>query len=190
MTDRERVRVVLAVSIATVLAIAATIGFAVGARSAPAPAAPPTRAEPTRPVDGRFAARVHALEARAGEDAADTSALLALGRTLHDGHRPAGAVRRYERILAIDSMRRDVWLDLADAHVAAGDVVSARDALDRFLRLFPGDGTGQYDRGVVALMADDTAAARSWWRRAAASGDAAASAAARRAFARVDGRPR
>ena len=127
------------------------------------------------------------LRERLESDSSDSAALSALGRLLQDGHRSAEAAGFLERYAAI-APERQILLDLAVAHEAAGDLESARRAIDRLLERFPEDPAGLYDRGAIEANLGNAAGVLSWFERAAEqTADTVTAAAARAALARLTG---
>lgn len=156
----------------------------------PLPAPPAPDVAPFEPsadnVNTGVASRLHALRQRIVADPGDTTALLELARTLHDGHQPAEAAVIYSRYLESNPENSEVWYDLADSHGRAGDWAAAGRAMQSLLERVPGDGKALFNMGVTEIRLGNTTAARDWLEQAIAVADSATASRARNALAQLD----
>ena len=185
--DEDALRTVAAAALLIVVVSASVIVLGVVNAGTPRSAVRPP-VPVVGSVDAAFHARLDSLEARVAAEPGDTGAALLFARLLQDAHRPAEAAARYTALLERAGARRDLWLELAGAHAAAGDPGGARLALEQVLARWPEDPTALYDLGVLSANAGDSAAAATLWRRVAAQDrDSATAAAARHSLRRLAG---
>lgn len=154
---------------------------------APAPEEPSGLPDdhPTLGTPPPFESRFEELGERLALDGEDREALLAMARLLHDAHRPGEAVGFYGRYLALMPDSASVWLDLANAHGAAGDWEDAAAASRRLLERFPEHAGGLYNLGASYANLGRYADARSAWEQALEAGDPEVARRAESALARL-----
>lgn len=116
-------------------------------------------------VSDAFPGERHALETRIAENAADTTAILALAHLLHDAHMESEAVEYYGRYVELRPVNRQAWLDLATVQASTGDWAGAKASTEALLEQYPGDPSGTYNLGAILANTGDAVGAVEIWQR-------------------------
>ncbi len=116
------------------------------------------------PLTAEQGEQIAALEAQTRQNPEDIEALTSLGHLYFDTDQPVKAIEVYEKSLALDDTRPDVWTDLGVMYRRNGNPQKAVETFEKALQLKPDHQIALFNRGVVLMhdLNDPAGAIKSW----------------------------
>jgi cytochrome c-type biogenesis protein CcmH/NrfG len=116
------------------------------------------------PLSPEQSRQISALEDQTRQNPKDVEALTQLGHLYFDTGQPVKAIEAYEKSLALDSSRPDVWTDLGVMYRRNNDPQKAVETFEKALSLKPDHQIALFNKGVVLMhdLNDLPGALESW----------------------------